>query len=267
MTKQLLMLTAKITELSLFLPRFVVNYLLQEPQYPFALRRLCIEPLDSEGFTTFLETQPYIEHGHFLYHSVHPLNPNILLRLKSIEAAPATILNLVPKRPVSVVQIESPIDHAHLPTIHHALRQSSASLTRLSIRIRIPAFPWYNGALDLLSGLDYCRESLKVLTIVLHPITDTPADVSLHWFLTYTERDHTNPQCDSNPSLGFGDVRKSISAFSKLEKLKIDISIAWDRALPPGFRDSIPELSRFQVWKGLCPTLREVDLCRIVLKD
>ncbi|KAG9088910.1 hypothetical protein FRC06_001784 [Ceratobasidium sp. 370] len=184
MTKQLLMLTAKITELSLFLPRFIVKYLLQEPRYPFTLRWLCIEPLDSDGFTAFLETQPQIEHGHFLYHPVHPLNPDILPRLKSIEAAPTTIRNLVPKRPVSIVCIESPIDHTQLDAIHHALSQSLAPLTHLSLQIRTPVFPWYCGVLDLLSGLEYCRESLKMFTVVLHLTSDTSDDASLYWFLT-----------------------------------------------------------------------------------
>ncbi|KAG9090061.1 hypothetical protein FS749_000842, partial [Ceratobasidium sp. UAMH 11750] len=236
MTKQLLMLTANITELSLFLPRFVVKHLLQEPQYPFALRWLCIEPLDSDGFTTFLETQPHIEHGRFLYHSVYLSNPDVLPRLKSIEGTSVTIRNLAPRRPISIVRFDNPVDDTQLDTIHHALKQSLVPLTHLSIRVRMLLFPWYHGISDLFSGLDYCRESLKELAIDLYSIIKISANVPLYSFLT----------CAGAHPEGFNGVRKCISAFSKLEKFKLDSPITWQRDLSPEFRDSIPELSQFQ---------------------
>ncbi|KDN42282.1 hypothetical protein RSAG8_06949, partial [Rhizoctonia solani AG-8 WAC10335] len=68
------------------------------------------------------------------------------------------------------------------------------------------------------------------------------------------------------PSYGLDIIRNSLSTFSALRKFNLLFSKPGSHDLTSGFCETVPELSRFDVWQKSCPSLEEVTIFGITLK-
>ncbi|KAG9085737.1 hypothetical protein FS749_004142 [Ceratobasidium sp. UAMH 11750] len=263
--RDLLMLTYNITYLSLRTSGHVVSYLMEQPDYPFRLRRLRIpEPPTSgvhlDNFYGFLEAQTQVEEIQLLEprefarisygssDSLPDLESSALPHLASVHATSTWVPKLVSGRPVSRVYVNNPITDLELDAIHEALPQSLAPLTHLTIGVHVPLGDFWDAlVLDFLSSIEYSRESLCELVLRVHC-------VSVQEQLEYRD----------SPSYGLDDVRNGIASFSKLKKFQLECS---HNDLSPDFCASVPELAQFQLWEESCPTLQEVILFGVNPKD
>ncbi|KDN33140.1 hypothetical protein RSAG8_13771, partial [Rhizoctonia solani AG-8 WAC10335] len=109
--KQVLMHVPNLSDLTLQVTEPIVHYIIDEPRYPFKLRRLEMPPVRGAIFAEFLRTQPEIEHislwgrpdlGGSLIDTT-PLQPDILPKLRLIEGDTTSISIIVPLRPVTEV--------------------------------------------------------------------------------------------------------------------------------------------------------------------
>ncbi|KAG8716089.1 hypothetical protein FRC08_009849 [Ceratobasidium sp. 394] len=199
--RSLLLLTPNILRLSLVLPGSVTRHLIEEPRYPFALRRLSMSTVSGEQFLKFLESQEQIEEICFCREKatrtscrdrrgrlVTPRQPRlgILPNLKSIEASPFWVHTLVPFRPVTRVAFEGPgcsVTLAELRSNNHAIAQSSAPLTHLVIGLRIASNTWYTELLEAISSINYGWNTLRELTIRIFPEFGAGTKRSVLWLL------------------------------------------------------------------------------------
>ncbi|KAH7322081.1 hypothetical protein B0J17DRAFT_633598 [Rhizoctonia solani] len=170
--RHLLMLVPALTDLTLSLDQYISEFLFEQPQYPFLLHRFCVEPLESDDFVRFLETQHQIETLHFKtyvgqkHHMpgiIPMLGRHVLPNLKEVEAIPTTIMNLVPNRPVSRVMVDRSWDHSF--GMYDAIRRSSAPLAQFREYITPQQGTWDTEIVRLLERLEHSKESLKDLMI------------------------------------------------------------------------------------------------------
>ncbi|KAG9123800.1 hypothetical protein FRC07_013918 [Ceratobasidium sp. 392] len=71
---------------------------------------------------------------------------------------------------------------------------------------------------------------------------------------------------DKTPSNAFELLRGGLAVFSDLKRFELKPSWAWERKIPPDFKEATPELSRFDLWTESCRSLEEVRLFGTVLR-
>ncbi|CAE7180353.1 unnamed protein product [Rhizoctonia solani] len=260
--KQLLMHVPNITDLNLALDRSTIQYLLEDPQYPFRLLKLEIFPRKNASFVEFLKTQPdiqqltlnfdpYLEHYYPTDWSevTSPLAPDILPKLKSVQSDMAGLGFLVPSRPITSISIS---DFQEYTGFHKILAKSSAPLEYLKERIHLKSFSWGTTiASQCLPSLKFCHTSLIEYSLRIFPKSYVSNSV-----LFFLEDDRSN---------SLAKIRGALSAFPGLKKFTLSFRSDQFNDLTPQFCESVPELSRFQVWKECCPKLEEVIIFGIRL--
>ncbi|CAE6512938.1 unnamed protein product [Rhizoctonia solani] len=246
----------------------IPRYLVEEPQYPFRLRQILITPFRDSVFVKFLETQPEIEEiifgvidgdgtsrGQTWRADITPLQPKILPKLRSIQSHQSDISFMVPHHPVS----EITLFETHRDTeIHKEIAKSSVPLKRLAECVEISEQPWESGlVLRWLPSLEFCWRSLSEYSLEIDPFPQRDFPCSICSFLKEREA----------PSYGLDALRNSLSAFSVLKKFNFNFRNDSLYDLTPEFCQTVPELSRFDVWQESCPSLVEVSLFKIILKE
>ncbi|CAE6464180.1 unnamed protein product [Rhizoctonia solani] len=244
----------------------IPRYLVEEPQYPFRLRRILITPFRDPVFVKFLETQPEIEEitfGVIDYDGaeraqtwcvdITPLQPRILPKLRAIRSHQSDISFMVPHHPVSEISL---CETYRDTEIHKEIAKSSVPLKRLAECIEIWEQPWESGlVLRWLPSLEFCWRSLSEYSLDIDPFPQRDFPRSIYDFLK--ERDA--------PSYGLDVLRNSLSAFSVLKKFKFKFRDDGFYDLTSEFRQTVPELSRLDVWQDSCPSLVEVSVFKIIL--
>ncbi|KEP50896.1 hypothetical protein V565_071490 [Rhizoctonia solani 123E] len=258
--QQILMHVPNITRLRLALAVNLDSYLINKNQYPFKLRRLTIMPSRNTALVEFLKTQPEIEEITFepylaappRWHVDGPLRPDILPKLRTIHAPEVDISFMVPHHPVSSVII---FGTGSKLEVHNQIAKSSAPLQCLREHINLDLWkqqPWGTWVVSQgLASLEFCWTSLTNYTL---DISAKPESI-----LSLLKESDT-------PSHGFDVLRRNLSAFIALKRFTL-VSFS-DRCndLIRKFRETIPELSRFDVWQESCPSLEEIRLFGITLR-
>ncbi|KDN33862.1 hypothetical protein RSAG8_13043, partial [Rhizoctonia solani AG-8 WAC10335] len=259
MIKQILMHVPNLIDLALALDEPIYQYLVEEPRYPFKLHSLQMTPIWDDGFFEFLRTQPEIEAVTFWDdleddHSPlpgAPLQLDILPKLGSISGGKRSVSIMVPLHPVTEVTLSGVQRNLD---VHEKISQSLAPLDSLSESIRLTEKPWESVIVSrCLPSLGFCWKSLSEYSLSLEVSSQFDQNSVLSFLKERVA-----------PSHGLEIIRTSLSTFSALRILRLNFYPIHLFDLTSEFCETIPELSRFDVWKESCPTLEEVRLFGLI---
>ncbi|EUC62867.1 hypothetical protein RSOL_460560 [Rhizoctonia solani AG-3 Rhs1AP] len=262
--KQILMNVPNLDHLRLATRESMTRYLIEDPRYPFRLRQLEMTPTRETIFVEFLRSQPEIEDVSFWTQDklegssrwradTTSLQPDILPKLRSIKSDETDISFLVPDHPVANLTLFEVLRSVQ---VHKEIGKSLVPLKRLTEHIELREQPWDSEIVSkCFPSLDFCWGSLSSYSLQLTPRSPELDD---HSALSFLKQRGTRWH-------GLEVLRKKLSAFTALRKFNLSFYYHKYHDLTPEFCQTVPELSRFDVWEESCPSLEEVTLFGVTL--